>query len=273
MIKIAALQMTSGSIVSANIQQAEQLITDSCAKGANLVLLPENFAYFAKEDKDYLEQAETLGEGEIQDFMQNQAIKNQCYIAGGIALKSPNSAKATESVLLFNPKGEQLAHYDKIHLFDVAVPNSEEKYQESEVFEAGDQITVVDTELGRIGICVCFDLRFPEMFRLMLDKGVNIILVPSAFYKLTGQAHWEVLIKARAIENLVFMVAANQGGFHINGRETYGHSMIVDPWGTTLDSVESGPGVAIADINIEQQIKIREQFPVLQHRKITCKTP
>jgi len=174
---------------------------------------------------------------------------------------------------MFNAKGERVARYDKIHLFDVEVPNSDERYQESDVFEAGDSITVVDTEFGRIGLCVCFDIRFPEIFRLMLDQGVEIILVPSAFYKLTGQAHWDVLLKARAIENLAFVAAANQGGFHVNGRETYGHSMIIDPWGTCLDSLDSGPGVIIAEINQQQQQKIRQQFPVLKHRKITCNTP
>lgn len=272
-MKIAALQMTSGSIVSANCQQAEKLIAQACSEGANLVLLPENFAFFAKQDSEYLEQAEPLGEGEIQLFLEQQAIKHQCYMVAGVVIKDERSEKARESVLMFNPKGERVARYDKIHLFDVEVPNSNERYHESDVFEAGDTITVVDTEFGRVGLCVCFDIRFPEVFRLMLDKGVEIILVPSAFYKLTGQAHWDVLLKARAIENLAFVVAANQGGFHVNGRETYGHSMIIDPWGTCLDSLKSGPGVVISDINQEQQQKIRQQFPVLKHRKIICNTP
>ncbi len=272
-MKISVLQMTSGSIVSANLQQAETLIREACEQGANLVLLPENFAFFAKQDSEYLEQAEILGQGDIQGFLQQQAIKYQCYVVAGIALKGKDALKARESVLMFNPQGEQIARYDKVHLFDVTVPNSDERYQESDVFEAGNSVTVVDTALGRIGLCVCYDLRFPEMFRLMLDEGVEIILVPSAFYKLTGQAHWDILVKARAIENLVFVAAANQGGFHVNGRETYGHSMIVDPWGTSLGSIKSGPGVVVADINIEQQKKIRQQFPVLEHRKIACKTP
>lgn len=271
-MKIAALQMTSGSIISANLQQAEKLISEACKKGANLVLLPENFAFFAKKDDEYLEQAEDLGQGDIQQFLQQQAITNECYIVAGIAIKSKSSQKVHEAVLMFNPRGEHVARYDKVHLFDVTVPNSDEKYQESDVFESGDSITVVDTDLGRIGLCVCFDLRFPEMFRLMSDMGVDIILVPSAFTKLTGQAHWDVLLKARAIENLSFVVAANQSGFHVNGRETYGHSLIVDPWGSILDSIDSGPGIAIADINLDQQEKIRQQFPVLEHRKIKCES-
>ncbi len=272
-MKIAALQMTSGSIVSANCQQAEKLIAEACEKGAELILLPENFAFFAKIDTEYLEQAELQGEGEIQLFLKQQALKYHVFIVAGVVLKSNSSSKVREAVLMFNPQGENIARYDKIHLFDVEVPNSDERYQESDVFEAGDSITVVDTVFGRFGLSVCFDIRFPEMFRLMLDKGVEIILVPSAFYKLTGQAHWDVLLKARAIENLSFVVAANQGGFHVNGRETYGHSMIVDPWGTVLDSVVSGPGVVIAELNFEQQSKIRQQFPVIKQRKIECKTP
>ncbi len=272
-MKIAAIQMTSGSNVSANCQQAEKLINDACAQGAELVLLPENFAFFAKVDTEYLEQAEQHGVGTIQDFLQQQALKHQIYIVAGIVLKGENAHKAREAVLMFNPQGDNIARYDKIHLFDVEVPDSNERYQESDVFEAGNRITVVDTEFGRIGLCVCFDIRFPEIFRLMLDQGVDIILVPSAFYKLTGQAHWDVLLKARAIENLAFVVAANQGGFHVNGRETYGHSMIVDPWGTTLDAIEAGPGLVIAELNFVQQSKIRQQFPVIKQRKIACKTP
>jgi len=272
-MKIAAIQMTSGSMVSANCQQAEKLIAEACDKGAKLVLLPENFAFFAKQDSEYLEQAERLGTGDIQSFLVQQAIKHQCYVVAGVAIKDATSTKARESVLMFNPQGERIGRYDKIHLFDVTVPNSDERYQESDVFEAGNEITVVETEFGRVGLCVCFDIRFPEMFRLMLDKGVEIILVPSAFYKLTGQAHWDVLLKARAIENLAFVVAANQGGFHVNGRETYGHSMIIDPWGTALECLDSGPGVVIADINQQQQRTIRQQFPVLKQRKIKCNTP
>jgi nitrilase len=269
-MKIATLQMTSGSIVSANLQQARTLISEACAQGANLMVLPENFAFFAKQDSEYLEQAETLGQGEIQQFLKQQAINHQCHIVAGVVLKSSNSPKVKESVLMFNPKGEQIARYNKMHLFDVTVPGSDEKYQESDVFEPGNNITVIETALGRIGLCVCFDLRFPELFRLMLEKGVDIILIPSAFTKLTGQAHWEILLKARAIENLSFIAAANQSGFHVNGRETYGHSMIIDPWGNTLDCIKSGAGIALADINLKQQAKTRQQFPVLEHRKIKC---
>ena len=271
-MKIAALQMTSGSIISANLQQAEKLISDACAQGAELVVLPENFAFFGKEDKEYIDHAEILGSGDIQLFLKQQAIKNNCYVVAAMAIKSESSYKVRESVLMFNPKGEHVARYDKVHLFDVTVPNSNEKYQESEIFEPGDSVTVVDTDIGRIGLCVCFDLRFPELFRLMSEMGVDIILVPSAFTKLTGQAHWDVLLKARAIENLSFVVASNQGGFHVNGRETYGHSMVVDPWGSVLDCIDSGPGIAIAEINLDQQTKIREQFPVLELRKIKCKS-
>ncbi|MBL7005050.1 MAG: carbon-nitrogen hydrolase family protein [Gammaproteobacteria bacterium] len=264
--------MASGSVIEANLQQAGHLISQACEAGAELVLLPENFAFFAKHDVEYSEVAEVFGEGIIQQFLKQQASEHQCFIVGGsIPLKANDPTKVRPSVLTFNPEGECIGRYDKMHLFDVHVPQSDEHYQESDYFEAGDETVVLDTPLGRLGLCVCYDLRFPEAFRLMLDKGVDIILVPSAFTKLTGQAHWETLVKARAIENLSYVVASNQGGFHVNGRETFGHSMIVDPWGKCLDIIKSGAGFIIADINLEQQKSIRQQFPVLQHRKIKCK--
>jgi len=273
-MKVSALQMTSGSNIDANLTQAESLISEACGQGAELILLPENFAFFAKTDDEYIKHAEVEGEGTIQQFLKRQAKLNNCFIvAGTIALKGNDDSKVFAAVLMFDPDGNQIARYNKVHLFDVTVPNSDERYQESDVFEAGNESIVIETAIGRIGLCVCYDLRFPEMFRSMLEKGIDIIVVPSAFTKLTGQAHWEVLLRARAIENLAFVVAANQGGFHVNGRETYGHSMIIDPWGTSLGNLESGPGVVTADINLQQQAKIRQQFPVLEHRKIECKAP
>ncbi len=273
-MKVSAIQMTSGSNIDANLAQAENLISEACTQGAKLILLPENFAFFAKTDDQYIKHAEVEGEGHIQHFLKQQAKRNNCYIVGGtIALKGTNASKVFAAVLMIDPEGQQIARYNKVHLFDVTVPDSDERYQESDVFEAGDASIVVETPIGRIGLCVCYDLRFPEMFRSMLEKGIDIIVVPSAFTKLTGQAHWEILLRARAIENLAFIIASNQGGFHINGRETYGHSMIVDPWGTPLGNLESGPGVITVDINLQQQAKIRQQFPVLEHRKLECKAP
>lgn len=270
-MKIAALQMTSGSVVSANLEQAEKLIAQACEAGADLVLLPENFSFFAKNDRDYMTVAEAFSVGEVQQFLQAQALKHNCFIVGPMALKDDDCSKVKSALLVYNRQGEVVARYDKIHLFDVTVPQSDEMYQESDIFAAGDKVVVVETELGRLGLCVCYDVRFPELFRLMLKQDVDIILVPSAFTKLTGQAHWETLLKARAIENLSFVVAANQNGFHVNGRETYGHSLIVDPWGNVLERLENGPGVVISEINQEQQKTLREQFPVLEHRKISFK--
>lgn len=271
MTKIAAIQMTSGSVVSANLEQAATLIQQAKESGAGLVLLPENFAFFAKHEDQYVSSAEPFGEGEIQQFLQQQAKDHGIYLVGGsVPIKASNGTRARAAVLVFNPLGECVGRYDKVHLFDVTVPSSDEKYQESDFFEPGDSVVVLETEIGRLGLCVCYDLRFPEMFRLMQKQGVEIILVPSAFTKLTGQAHWQALLQARAIENLSFVVAADQCGFHVNGRETYGHSMAIDPWGNVLDVLPSGAGVVLADINLTQQVTLRQQFPVLNHRKFYC---
>lgn len=268
---VAALQMTSGPIIEANLSQAQSLISEAASKGAKLIVLPECFAFFAMHDNDYITQAELYGHGQIQQFLSDQSALHQCYIIGGtLSIKSENERKVKNSVLVYDPKGECIGRYDKIHLFDVDVPNSEEKYRESDIYNAGKNLTVIDIEGLKVGISVCFDLRFPEMYRAMLDPKLDLVCVPSAFTKLTGEAHWETLIKCRAIENLIFMVAANQGGYHANTRETYGHSMVVDPWGQVLNSLNTGAGVVVSEINTAQQQNIRKQFPVLDHRKYRC---
>jgi nitrilase len=173
--------------------------------------------------------------------------------------------------LVYNNAGERVGRYDKIHLFDVSVPNTNEEYRESNSIEAGDIPFVIDTPFGKLGVAVCYDLRFPELFRDLLDLGVEILVVPAAFTAETGAAHWEVLLRARAIENLCYVIAPNQGGFHLNGRKTFGHSMIIDPWGTVLDCYKTGGGFVSANIDKERLEKVRTTFPVLKHRRFFCK--
>ncbi|HYN78958.1 MAG TPA: nitrilase-related carbon-nitrogen hydrolase, partial [Lamprocystis sp. (in: g-proteobacteria)] len=170
----------------------------------------------------------------------------------------------------FDERGRRVARYDKIHLFDVCVPRADERYQESATIEPGAAALVIDSPFGRLGIAVCYDPRFPELFRRMLDDGMELIAIPAAFTAITGKAHWETLVRARAIENLAYVVAAAQGGFHLNGRETHGHSMVVDPWGTVLGQVPRGPGVICCTVDREFQGSVRRNFPTIQHRRLKC---
>ena len=271
MTKIAAIQMASGTNVSANLIEVSRQIVSAAQDGAKLIVLPENFAIMGMDDADQVKIAENEGSGQIQDFLSEQAKKNNVWlIAGTIPLKSNNENKVYAACLVYNEKGEQISRYDKIHLFDVHLEITSETYKESETIEAGNKVVVVDTPFGKIGLAICYDLRFPELFRQLVLQGAEIIVVPSAFTAITGKAHWEVLLRARAIENLCYVVASAQGGYHVNGRETHGNSMIIDPWGTILDRLPDGSGYVAADIDIENINKIRQSFPVLEHRKISC---
>ena len=271
MTKIAAIQMASGTNVSANLIEVSRQIVSAAQDGAKLIVLPENFAIMGMDDADQVKIAENEGSGQIQDFLSEQAKKNNVWlIAGTIPLKSNNENKVYAACLVYNEKGERISRYDKIHLFDVHLEITSETYKESETIEAGNQVVVVDTPFGKIGLAICYDLRFPELFRQLVLQGAEIIVVPSAFTAITGKAHWEVLLRARAIENLCYVVASAQGGYHVNGRETHGNSMIIDPWGTILDRLPDGSGYVAADIDIENINKIRQSFPVLEHRKISC---
>ena len=216
---------------------------------------------------------EPFGDGAIQTFLSGQSRKNNIWLLGGtVPLKSENPDKVYAASLLYNPGGECVARYNKIHLFDVLVnEESEESYLESATFKAGKEVVVVQTEVGNIGLSVCYDLRFPELYRKMHKDNVQIITAPSAFTATTGEAHWESLLRTRAVENLCYVIASNQGGIHINGRETWGHSMIIDPWGTVIAELKKGPGVAVASIDLEKQGKLRKMFPTLTHRKLDYK--
>lgn len=268
MSTLAAIQMTSGPEIVQNLAAAERLLATAAQAGAGLVVLPENFALMARSDTERLAAAEDDGRGPIQDFLAETARRHRIWLVGGtLPIKSQPSGKVRAACLLFDDRGRRVARYDKIHLFDVQLPNGEQ-YRESAAFEPGGEIVVADTPAGKLGLAVCYDLRFPELFRAMLDRGAELFAVPSAFTALTGQAHWEILVRARAVENLAYVIAAAQGGRHASGRETWGHSMIVDPWGEVLARQETGAGVALAACDRARLADIRAQLPSLRHRRI-----
>ncbi|MDI1299710.1 carbon-nitrogen hydrolase family protein [Methylotenera sp.] len=265
MIKIAAIQMASGPQVSANLNEAERLIEVAANQGAKLVALPEYFAIMGLKETDKVSVREEEGKGPIQSFLSKMAKKHKIWLIGGsVPLKSNFPNKVRNSCLVYDDKGKQVARYDKIHLFGLDLGN--EHYHEEKTIESGDQVQVVDTPFGKIGLSICYDLRFPELYRAMGE--VNMIIVPSAFTDTTGRAHWETLIRARAIENLCYVIAPAQGGYHLSGRETHGNSMIVDPWGVILDRLPRGSGVVIATMNPQYQASLRKSLPALKHRII-----
>jgi len=269
--KVAAIQMASGPNVKANLAEAEKLIKIAVQQEAELVVLPENFAIMGMEETDKVKIAEDLGSGLLQDYLKEQAVKYNIWLVGGtIPLRSREPGKVAAACLLFNPQGELVTRYDKIHLFDVTIEANNESYTESETISPGDKIVVVDTPFGRLGLAVCYDLRFPELFRAMIDMDMEICALPSAFTSLTGRVHWESLLRSRAIENLTFMIAADQGGYHVGGRETHGDSMIVDPWGRVLNRLPHGTGVVVADIDVAKLEHTRKMFPALNHKRFKC---
>jgi predicted amidohydrolase len=228
--KIAAVQMASGPNVGANLLEVERLVGDAVEAGARLVVLPENFGFMGKTEADLRSIRESEGSGRLQSFVSQLARRHGIWVVGGtIPLEAKDRAKVRSACLVYDARGERVARYDKIHLFDVYLVDTEEHYAESETVEPGDEVVVLDSPLGRLGLAVCYDLRFPELFRRMLELGVEVICLPAAFTAITGKAHWETLVRARAIENLAYLIAADQGGFHLSGRETHGHSMIVNP--------------------------------------------
>jgi deaminated glutathione amidase len=265
MFRIAAIQMASGPNVGANLQEAQRLIELAAATGARIVALPEYFAIMGMKDTDKVAVREADGRGPIQDFLAGQARRHRLWIVGGsVPLESGIPGKVRNSCLVYDQDGERVARYDKIHLFGFDM--GEERYTEERTIEPGNRVCVVDSPYGRIGISVCYDLRFPELYRAMGE--VDLIMVPSAFTETTGKAHWDTLVRARAIENLAYVVAPAQGGYHVNGRETHGHTMIVDPWGVVLDRLPRGSGVVVAGVNPTYQAKIRRSLPALTHKTV-----
>ncbi|MEJ2405022.1 MAG: carbon-nitrogen hydrolase family protein [Candidatus Thiodiazotropha sp.] len=267
--QVAAIQMASSPNVSANLLEAERLISEATEQGAGLVVLPENFAFKGNRDQEMLTLCEESHDGPLQGFLSQMAKRYGVWIVGGtIPLRAQKGGKVRASCLVMNDRGERVARYDKIHLFDVHLVETDEHYEESGTIEPGNEPVVVDTPFGRLGVTVCYDLRFPELFRKLLDMGAEIFVVPSSFTAITGKAHWDTLVRARAIENLAFVLAAAQGGYHVNGRETYGHSMIVDPWGTVLSQLPRGTGFVSAELDREYQKTIRKTFPTIDHRQL-----
>lgn len=264
-VKIAGIQMASGPYVSANLSEAERLIEIAVNQGAKLVVLPEYFAIMGMKDTDKVGAREKEGSGPIQRFLSKTAKKHKIWLIGGsIPLESSAPNKVRNACLVYDDQGKQVARYDKIHLFGLDLGN--EHYREESTIEPGDKVVVVNTPFAKIGLSICYDLRFPELYRAMGE--VDIIVVPSAFTETTGKAHWENLIRARAIENLSYVLAPAQGGYHTSGRETHGNSMIVDPWGVILDRLPRGSGVVIASVNSAYQTSLRNSLPALKHRTI-----
>ncbi|MDE2365467.1 MAG: carbon-nitrogen hydrolase family protein [Betaproteobacteria bacterium] len=264
-IRVAAIQMTAGPDIASNLKEAERLLDMAASQGAKLAALPEYFCLMGMRDADRVTARELDNSGPIQEFLSDTARRLGIWLVGGsVPLASSRPDKIRNSCLVYDDQGGQVARYDKIHLFGLELGN--ERYAEEETIEAGCGVVSLESPFGRIGLSICYDLRFPELYRSM--GKVDIIFAPAAFTATTGKAHWETLIRARAIENLAYVVAPAQTGRHLNGRETHGDSMIVDPWGVVLARLPSGSGVVVADLNPEYQAGLRDSLPALNHRTL-----
>ena len=266
-MKVAAIQMVAGGDLAVNLQRAAVLLKQAALAGAELAALPEYFCMIGSKDTDKLAISESLGHGKIQQFFANTARELKLWIVGGtMPMATSDPAHVRNSVLVYSPAGELAARYDKIHLF--RFDNGLERYDESHVLERGNQQTSFelpskDGHTWRIGLSVCYDMRFPELYRA---QEVDAWLVPSAFTYTTGQAHWEILLRARAVENLAYVIAPAQGGTHPSGRRTWGHTMVIESWGSVLSVLPEGEGVVMADLDIAKLKHHRRQLPALQHR-------
>lgn len=268
MARAAAIQMVSGPDVEANLIEAERLIRQAAESGAELAVLPENFAIMGRHDTDKLRAAELAGEGPIQSFLSRTAAEWGIWLVGGtIPLAGPTPERVYPACLVFDAGGRRVARYDKIHLFDVDLPTGE-SWRESNVYRGGSESVVVDaTPVGKLGLTICYDLRFPALFERLAEAGAEVISVPAAFTVPTGKAHWEILLRARAIEAGVFVIAAAQHGRHEDGRETYGHSLIVDPWGEIIADMGDQVGIAFAEIDLGRVAEVRQRIPAIDHRR------
>ena len=266
-LKVAAIQMVSGARVQANLEAAYALLAQAAAQGAELAVLPEYFCFMGLKETDKLSIRETFGDGPVQHFLSRAARELELWIVGGtLPLVTTDASRALNSSLAYAPSGQCVARYDKIHLFRFA--NGDEDHDETRVLDAGTQpvcfkLDARDGQAYRIGMSVCYDLRFPELYRAL---RADVLLVPSAFTHTTGQAHWELLLRARAIENLAYVLAAAQGGTHENGRHTWGHSMLVGPWGELLAQQEEGAGVVLGEVSQQRLHDVRQRLPALSHR-------
>lgn len=264
-MKIATVQMISTPDVATNIATAKSLLQQAAESGASLILLPEYWPIMGMQETDKVAVAEQIGQGPIQTFLAESAKQLGVWIIGGtIPLVAPEANKVLNTTLVFNPQGECVARYDKIHLFGFT--KGDETYEESRTIVAGDQVVSFDGPFGKVGLSVCYDLRFPELYRAM--GSLALIVVPAAFTYTTGQAHWEILLRARAIENQCYVLASGQGGIHPNGRRTWGHSMLIDPWGKIVAQLPEGEGVVLGNIDLDGLQKIRDSLPALKHRRL-----
>ena len=270
-MRVAAIQMNSGADVSENLQLAARLIGDAAEDGCTMVVLPENFALMPARGRDKAKAAEEPGEGPIQAFLSDLSEGHGIWIiAGSMPLTSPeiDAERVYGACPVYNTKGKAQAIYRKIHLFDVDLSESQESYRESRSMYPGDDVVTVDTPCGRIGLSICYDLRFPELYRQLVDAGATMFTVPAAFTATTGEAHWHTLLRARAIENLAYVIAPGQYGEHADGRSTYGHSLIIDPWGRILAEAADGNCYVAADIDPDLPTKLRSEFPALANRRL-----
>ena len=264
--RVAALQMISGGNVAGNLHVAEALIADAAGRGASLLVLPEAFACYDSEQSAALGAAERFADGPLRCFLAAQARRHRVFLVGGTIPITGADALPRAACLLYGPDGAELARYDKLHLFDVDLPDAQRCYRESAFYAPGAEVVSALTPCGLLGLAVCYDLRFPEMFRVLFQRGADVLALPSAFTRMTGEAHWHVLLRARAIENQCYLMAPAQGGRHPSGRVTWGHTMIIDPWGEILACRDEGPGLVIADLDPARIAAVRESLPALRHR-------
>lgn len=269
-MKVAAIQMVSGLQAAQNMREALSLLKQARDAGAELAVLPEYFSALGQDDADKLRAAEPFGRGPVQDFLADSAARLGLWLVGGtLALQAQDSAHLCNSTLVFDPSGARVARYDKIHCF--AFDNGRERYDEASVVRPGRQPVTLDVTARsgrrwRLGLSVCYDLRFPELYRQYARAGAELLLVPSAFTHTTGQAHWSCLLRARAIENQAYVLAPGQGGLHANGRRTWGQSLLCDPWGEILAQQAEGPGVVLGELDAAHLARVRQQLPALEHR-------
>lgn len=267
--RVAAIQMTSSHVVAENLAEAGVLLREAKEAGALITCLPENFSFIGLKDADKLHVAEADGQGVVQAFLSDAARQLNMWILGGtIVIRTDDSNRVANASLLFDGAGKRVARYDKIHLFDVTIPGRNEQYRESTHVLPGREPVLADTPVGKLGLSVCYDMRFPELYRELVSQGAEWLAMPAAFTVPTGRAHWETLLRARAIENLCYVVAPAQTGVHTSGRETYGDSLIVDYWGQVLSRLAKGTGVITADIDLASQAESRARFPALDNRQL-----
>ena len=273
--RVAAIQMVSSHDIRANLAEAERLLAEAAGQGAGVAVLPENFAVLASSQMVDCGRKEAGPDPVIRAFLAEQARKLGIWIVGGsmpLAQRPDGSdieARVRATCLVFDDQGIEVARYDKIHLFDAMVEDAHGQYRESDTFEPGEQVVTVDTPAGKLGLAICYDLRFPELFRALREQEADWVCLPSAFTWQTGDAHWHPLIRARAIENQVWVVAAGQGGQNSERRQTYGHSLICDPWGRVVTEIGEGPGVVSSELDPEQIANLRTRMPVWEHRRLS----